>query len=893
MAYTNPFKIANGLILDFTVEAAGGSDAFLLQDGNGSITKLSSIPASRISSGGNLTEVTSSVLTISGTGVLLSNGTIQVKQAATGQSGYLSSTDWNTFNNKLGTTLTSANVFVGNGSNEATGVAITGDIGITNAGVVSISSGVIVNADVHATAAIAVSKLAALTPLLAVATDASGFITTVAGVTPTKVGYLSNVSSDIQGQFTTTNQRIVGLTTSSTLQAPGAGQNNYTIIWDNANSQWDLSPAGGGGTLVGPASSTDKAISRWNGTGGDALQDSGVIIDDSNNITGVTSITLALSGLHLLDTDASHDLIFVVGSDLTADRNLTITTGDSNRSITLSGDTTLSDWFDQSVKTTADPVFNSATLSNASGLHILDTDSSHDLIFTTGSNLTADRTLTINTGDVSRTVTINTSGTFYITGGTDVALADGGTGASLSDPNYDAVFVWDNTAELSRLAQLGTGLSYDTYTNTITSYASEPAWLLASGGILTGVNTITSNAANQLNFAGAWSVTGANKYHLKVAPTITGNVVNEVIAFEISPSLINDTVSKAALYINPTFTGTGRNFSIISASSSAMALFGTDTSLDGTSRIQISTDGGNNSGLRLTNTGAVTSYTEISLYNTSSDQGQLFLTNSGYSATAIRQRGLGFSNNATGGVSIVAANATGSITLTTGGVNASNNSMTIDGNGLFTFLARVRTGLTANTEFLSADYQGNSWTWADGTVPTQRFNYFREYTLNKTTTSATFTDAYNIYADDLVAGSGVTITRNWAAGFAGSVAIESQIFIGSLGVTPSHTAHVRGHAADTNIFLVEENGGANIFEIIEAAGVNKIGFFAAAPVAQQAGLTAITHTAPVTPDYAIQDLVQGVDITAGFGFATKDEGNTVLSVIKAMHDALKLYGLLT
>ena len=40
-------------------------------------------------------------------------------------------------------------------------------------------------------------------------------------------------------------------------------------------------------------------------------------------------------------------------------------------------------------------------------------------------------------------------------------------------------------------------------------------------------------------------------------------------------------------------------------------------------------------------------------------------------------------------------------------------------------------------------------------------------------------------------------------------------------------------------------------------------------------LTTITHTAPGTPDYAIQNLVQNT----GFGFATADEGNTVLSVI--------------
>lgn len=57
------------------------------------------------------------------------------------------------------------------------------------------------NADVKSGAAIAVNKLAALTPSLAVATDGSGFITTVTGVSPTEVGYLDGVTSAIQTQL--------------------------------------------------------------------------------------------------------------------------------------------------------------------------------------------------------------------------------------------------------------------------------------------------------------------------------------------------------------------------------------------------------------------------------------------------------------------------------------------------------------------------------------------------------------------------------------------------------------------------------------------------------------------------------------------------------------------
>lgn len=59
--------------------------------------------------------------------------------------------------------LASAQILVGNASGLAAAVAVTGDIAITNAGVTSIATGAIVNADVSNTAAIAFSKLAALT----------------------------------------------------------------------------------------------------------------------------------------------------------------------------------------------------------------------------------------------------------------------------------------------------------------------------------------------------------------------------------------------------------------------------------------------------------------------------------------------------------------------------------------------------------------------------------------------------------------------------------------------------------------------------------------------------------------------------------------------------------
>lgn len=45
------------------------------------------------------------------------------------------------------------------------------------------------------------------------------------------------------------------------------------------------------GDASGPGSSTDNAVARFDGTGGKTLQNSSVIIDDSDNVTGVTDLT--------------------------------------------------------------------------------------------------------------------------------------------------------------------------------------------------------------------------------------------------------------------------------------------------------------------------------------------------------------------------------------------------------------------------------------------------------------------------------------------------------------------------------------------------------------------------------------------------------------------------
>jgi len=62
---------------------------------------------------------------------------------------------------------------------------------------------------------------------------------------------------------------------------------------------------------------------------------SGVAASGAN--TDITSVYLDNTGLKIKDTNATHGLSIVPGSNLTADKTLTITTGDSDRTVTLGG----------------------------------------------------------------------------------------------------------------------------------------------------------------------------------------------------------------------------------------------------------------------------------------------------------------------------------------------------------------------------------------------------------------------------------------------------------------------------------------------------------------------------------------------------------------------------
>ncbi|MFP5385561.1 MAG: tail fiber domain-containing protein [Bacteriovoracia bacterium] len=86
---------------------------------------------------------TGTVTSVTGTAPVVVTGTtapvVSMAQSNGTTDGYLSSTDWTTFNSKLGTSLTSANIFVGDSSNIATPVAASGDVTLSNTGAFTVT----------------------------------------------------------------------------------------------------------------------------------------------------------------------------------------------------------------------------------------------------------------------------------------------------------------------------------------------------------------------------------------------------------------------------------------------------------------------------------------------------------------------------------------------------------------------------------------------------------------------------------------------------------------------------------------------------------------------------------------------------------------------------------
>ncbi len=470
------------------------------------------------------------------------------------------------------------------------------------------------------------------------------------------------------------------------------------------------------------------------------------------------------------------------------------------------------------------------------------------------------------------------------------------TGAS-NNPAWAQVDLTNGVTGALPIANGGTGSA----TNTI-------FWRAADGVTLTGANTVTATGTNSVTFN--YATLGANTGFL-LNSNSTDAASNTQTLFKVTQTGANVTTTQTTHggYFSNTKTGTlSTNIAAyFEASGAASNNYAIKT---GTGSVLI----GNASADTL---GATT--TRFDIRGTGTTTGITFRTAS--SANTAR-----FTVTDAGGVSITSASGTTSLTISataqraifiTGSVNStaivmdSSTSRAMDGefNSAGTaaqaiYHGRVNAGAGTSIYWQSVNMNPNTITSAGSKVTNVFMSKPGDGSVAIVMGLESFAVFTNTATPDIVTGYEWT---NMNGGLS-SALVRMRLYGDMLAIgsdfTPTHCLHIKPSAANRNLLLVEEDGGSNAYEIIEDSAVIKQAWFGSAPVAKATALTValtqITHTAPGTPDYAIQDLIQGADITAGWGFATKDEGNTLLSVVKNLQvrldqaeAKLQAYGLLT
>jgi hypothetical protein len=353
---------------------------------------------------GNLTEATSAILTITGgTNAVIGSGTsIQVSQATTTTSGYLSSTDWNTFNDKE--------------------PALTkGNLTETTSSVLTIGSGT--GAVIGSGTTITVSQSGILTSGYLSSTDWNTFNDKEPALTK---GNLTETTSSILTISGGTNA-VIGSGTTIAVSQADASTSGYlsSTDWNTFN---DKEPALTKGNLT---EATSSILTISNGTGavigaGTSIQ----VTQSSATTSGYLSstdwstfsgkadysfVTIAVSGQTDVVADSASDTLTLV-----AGTGVTITTDATGDSVTIAA--TGSGGTVTSIATSAP--LSGGTITSTGTISITQSDASTDgYLSSTDWSTFNGKQNALTFGNLTET----TSSILTITGGTGAVVGSGTT----------------------------------------------------------------------------------------------------------------------------------------------------------------------------------------------------------------------------------------------------------------------------------------------------------------------------------------------------------------------------------------------------------------------------------------------------------------------------------
>lgn len=286
----------------------------------------------------------------------------------------------------------------------------------------------------------------------------------------------------------------------------GNGDIRYITIgsglnYDQASDTLTSTAVGtGGGDVVGPASATDNAVARYDGATGKLIQNSSVILDDVGWMSGVTNLTVVTR---------------ITNSVLTAN---TLVSADANKAL-------------KSVAIGANLTFDGTTLAAAGAGtgDVVGPGSATDNAlarFDTGTGKLIQNSVAIlaDTGELSGVAALAVTGGITnaaLTANKMVVTDANSRLTSLPDPNFNAVIVYDNTDNIVTNAVIGTGLSYDPTSNTLS--ATNSSAIIETAFITKTLTDEVNNSIFELDLPSNTMVNAQVWINIEITGTATGN----------------------------------------------------------------------------------------------------------------------------------------------------------------------------------------------------------------------------------------------------------------------------------------------------------------------------------------------------------------------------------